>query len=190
MKLIVLDRDGVINEDAGDYITSAEQWQPIPGSIEAIARLSRAGYSVVVATNQSGLARGLFDLDDLEAMHAKMTGLVEEHGGKLEAVFYCPHHPDEGCKCRKPKTGMLDAIEAEFNTSLQGVPFVGDKLKDLLAGSAKDCAPYLVRSGRGKITEASLQSEGDMPGLSPRQVTVFDDLAAVAEALLSNQERE
>lgn len=188
MKLIVLDRDGVINEDAGDYITSAEQWQPIPGSIEAIARLSRAGYSVVVATNQSGLARGLFDLDDLEAMHSKMTALVEENGGKLEAVFYCPHHPNEGCKCRKPKTGMLDAIEAEFNTSLQAVPFVGDKLKDLLAGTAKGCQPCLVRTGRGQITEASLLSEGEMPGLSPKQVRIFDDLAAVAEDLLANKD--
>lgn len=186
MKLIILDRDGVINEDAGDYITSVDEWQPIPGSIEAIARLSRAGFTPVVATNQSGLARGLFDLDDLEAMHAKMAGLVEDNGGKLEAVFYCPHHPDEGCKCRKPKTGMLDAIEAEFNTSLQEVPFVGDKLKDMLAGSAKGCQLYLVRSGRGRITEASLISEGEMPGLSPTQVTIYDDLEQVVDALLSD----
>lgn len=183
MKLIILDRDGVINEDAGGYITSAEEWQPIPGSIEAIARLSRAGFTLVVATNQSGLARGLFDLDDLEAMHAKLTGLVEEHGGKLEAIFYCPHHPDDGCKCRKPKTGMLDAIEAEFNTSVQDVCLVGDRLKDLQAGLAKGCRLCLVRTGRGQMTEGVLSSE-----LSPEEcarITVFDDLKAVADHELS-----
>lgn len=194
MKLIILDRDGVINEDAGSYIKSVEEWQPIPGSIEAIARLSRAGYTSVVATNQSGLARGLFDLDDLEAMHAKLTGLVEENGGKLEAVFYCPHHPDDECKCRKPKTGMLDAIEAEFNLSLQDVVFVGDSLKDLQAAAIKSCTPCLVRTGRGRETEARLiagvAAEGDCPALSLEQVVIFDDLSEAVDTILAAGDEE
>lgn len=183
MKMIILDRDGVINEDAGDYIKSAEEWQPIPGSIEAIARLSRAGYTPVVATNQSGLARGLFDLDDLEAMHAKLTMLVEENGGKLEAIFYCPHHPDDDCKCRKPKTGMLDAIEAEFNTSVQSAWFVGDTLEDLQAALTKDCQPCLVRTGRGRDTEAQLAELLDTVDLE--RIRIFDHLDTVVSALLS-----
>ncbi len=183
MKLIILDRDGVINEDAGDYIKSAEEWQPIPGSIEAIARLSRAGFTPVVATNQSGLARGLFDLDDLEAMHAKLTMLVEENGGKLEAIFYCPHHPDDDCKCRKPKTGMLDAIEAEFNTSVESTWFVGDTLQDLQAGLTKGCQPCLVRTGRGQETEAQLTEMLDADDLG--QIRVFEDLDSAVTALLS-----
>ena len=187
MKLIILDRDGVINEDAGDYIKSAEEWQPIPGSIEAIARLSRAGFTPVVATNQSGLARGLFNLDDLEAMHAKLTSLVEENGGKLEAIFYCPHHPDEDCKCRKPKTGMLDAIEAVFNTSVQSAWFVGDTSKDLQAALTKGCQPCLVRTGRGRETEAELASFLDAAELE--QVRIFDHLEAAVTALLSEPEQ-
>lgn len=187
MKLIILDRDGVINEDAGDYIKSVEEWQPIPGSIEAIARLSRAGFTPVVATNQSGLARGLFDLDDLEAMHAKLTALVEESGGKLEAIFYCPHHPNEDCKCRKPKTGMLDAIEAVFNTSVQSAWFVGDTSKDLQAALTKGCQPCLVRTGHGRETEAELASFLD--ATEREQVRIFDDLEAAVAALLSEPER-
>uniref|UniRef100_UPI003139822F D-glycero-beta-D-manno-heptose 1,7-bisphosphate 7-phosphatase n=1 Tax=Marinimicrobium sp. C2-29 TaxID=3139825 RepID=UPI003139822F len=194
MKLIILDRDGVINEDAGDYIKSADEWQPIAGSIEAIARLNQAGYTCVVATNQSGLARGLFDLDDLEAMHAKLTGLVEAQGGKLEAVFYCPHHPDDDCKCRKPKTGMLDAIEAEFNLSLQDVVFVGDSLKDLQAGAAKGCTPCLVRTGRGRETEARLAegvaAEGASPALSLEQVVIFADLADAVDTILAAEAQD
>ncbi len=185
MKLIILDRDGVINEDAGDYIKSAEEWQPIPGSIEAIARLSRAGFTPVVATNQSGLARGLFDLDDLEAMHAKLTTLVEENGGKLEAIFYCPHHPDDDCKCRMPRTGMLDAIEAEFNTSVQSTWFVGDTLQDLQAGLTKGCRPCLVRTGRGQETEVQLAELLDPVDLE--QVRIFDHLDAAVTALLSEE---
>lgn len=186
MELVILDRDGVINQKRSDYIKSADQWQPIPGSIEAIARLSHAGYTPVVATNQSGLARGLFDLDDLEAMHAKMTRLVEAEGGKLEAIFYCPHHPDDNCKCRKPKTGLLDAIEAEFNTSVAGAPFIGDSLRDLEAALAKACQPWLVLTGLGQSTRAELtqrrQESGDQRF---DQVRVVPDLAGAVEQLQS-----
>lgn len=180
MQLIILDRDGVINEDRGDYIKGPEECQPIAGSVEAIARLCRAGYTVVVATNQSGLARGLFDLDALEAIHDKLSRAVEAAGGQLSAIFYCPHHPDEGCRCRKPATGMLEAIEAEFNLSVTDVPFVGDSLRDLQAAAAKGCRPLLVHTGNGTATREQLAGQpelADTPG--------FADLAAVTEQLLS-----
>ena len=186
MELVILDRDGVINQKRSDYIKSADQWQPIPGSIEAIARLSHAGYTPVVATNQSGLARGLFDLEDLEAMHAKMTQLVEAEGGSLEAIFYCPHHPDDGCKCRKPKTGLLDAIEAEFNTSVAGAPFIGDSLRDLEAALAKACQAWLVLTGLGQNTRAELaQRQRETGDERFDQVRVVPDLAGAVEQLLS-----
>lgn len=188
MALVILDRDGVINQKRSDYVKSAEEWQPIPGSIEAIARLSRAGYTPVVATNQSGLARGLFDLDDLEAMHAKMIRLVEAEGGRLEAIFYCPHHPDDGCKCRKPKTGLLDAIEAEFNTSVAGTAFIGDSLRDLEAALSKACQPWLVLTGLGRDTQTQLtQLQQETGDHHFDQVRVVPDLANAAEQLLSSQ---
>lgn len=162
LKLVILDRDGVINQDSDDFVKSAEEWLPLAGSIEAIAELSRTGHTVVVATNQSGLARGLFDLDDLEAMHTKMAQLVESAGGSVTAVFYCPHGPDDACNCRKPKAGLIDAIEAEFDTSAQGVPLVGDSLRDLQAGITKGCAPILVRTGKGQKTEALLGEHPDL----------------------------
>ena len=172
-KLVILDRDGVINEDSDAFVKSVDEWIPIPGSIEAIAELSRSGFTVVVATNQSGLSRGLFDLDDLEAMHAKLAQLVEEQGGSMAAVFYCPHGPDDQCNCRKPKPGLIDAIEAEFDTSAEGVPLVGDSLRDLQAGLTKGCLPILVRTGKGTSTEASLQQD-NIEGLG--SVQVFDTL--------------
>lgn len=181
MTIIVLDRDGVINYDSDAYIKSADEWIPLPGSIEAMAELSRAGYQLVIATNQSGLALGLFDLDDLEAMHAKMRALVEDAGGEITAIFYCPHGPDDNCRCRKPKTGLLDAIEAEFDTSLHGSYMVGDKLKDLQAALAKGCKPVLVKTGAGERTLQQLIREPDehLAGTA-----VFDDLAQFARFLL------
>ncbi|GAA6151412.1 D-glycero-beta-D-manno-heptose 1,7-bisphosphate 7-phosphatase [Pseudoteredinibacter isoporae] len=177
MKLVILDRDGVINHDSADYIKSAEEWQPIEGSLEAIAKLSRLGFTVVIATNQSGLARGLFDLDDLEAMHSKLTEMVETRGGNIAAIFYCPHGPDDNCSCRKPKTGLVDAIEVEFDVCAEGAPFVGDSLRDLQTGLAKGCQPILVRTGKGEQTLAKLAGE-PLSGLE--NTPVFDDLAAAA----------
>ncbi|RYY73767.1 MAG: D-glycero-beta-D-manno-heptose 1,7-bisphosphate 7-phosphatase [Gammaproteobacteria bacterium] len=189
MKLIILDRDGVINHDSPEYIKSAEEWIPIDGSIDAIARLFRAGFTVVVATNQSGLARGKYDLDDLEAMHEKLTRLVEEQGAELGAIFYCPHHPDDKCKCRKPMPGMVDAIEAEFNISAEGFYFVGDSLRDLQAAKTKGCKPILVKTGNGKKTllqlaEASLQT--DSPLILADDIHVFDNLAAATDFIIAN----
>jgi D-glycero-D-manno-heptose 1,7-bisphosphate phosphatase len=156
MKLVILDRDGVINQDSDAYVKSADEWIPIDGSIEAIAKLYKAGFTVVVATNQSGLARGLFDLDDLEAMHDKLTQLVIDAGGELGAIFYCPHGPDDNCNCRKPKAGLIDAIEAEFDVSASSVPLVGDSLRDLEAGLQKGCDPILVLTGKGEKMQPKL----------------------------------
>ena len=182
MKLIILDRDGVINEDSDAYIKSPEEWRPIPGSLEAIARLSQAGYRVVVATNQSGVARGLFDLDTLMRMHDKMHRLVGDAGGQIEAVFFCPHGPDEGCGCRKPKPGMFTEIGRRLMVELDGVPAVGDSLRDLQAAEAAGATPILVRTGKGERTLAQPET---VTGIA-----VFDDLAAVADHLLLNQEAQ
>lgn len=188
MKLIILDRDGVVNHDRDDYIKSADECVPIAGSIDAIVRLSKAGFTVVIATNQAGLAKGKFELEDLEAMHEKITGLVEENGGELGGIFYCPHHPDDNCKCRKPMPGMLDAIEAEFNTSVESSYFIGDSLRDLQAAVKKACKPILVRTGNGVRTLAQLAVPGlqtDSPVIDAEQVQVFDNLAAAADFVLA-----
>ena len=189
MKLIILDRDGVINHDRDDYVKSADECVPIEGSINAIVRLNKAGFTVVIATNQAGLAKGKFELEDLEAMHEKITGLVEENGGELGGIFYCPHHPDDNCKCRKPKPGMLDAIEAEFNTSVESCYFIGDSLRDLQAALQKGCKPALVKTGNGVRTLAQLTVpalQTGVPQVAPEQVQVFDNLAAAADFILAS----
>ena len=183
-KLIILDRDGVINQDSDAYIKSADEWQPIPGSIDAIARLSVAGYSVVVATNQSGLGRGLFDLDDLEAIHDKMRELVEAAGGHIAGIYYCPHLPTAGCACRKPAPGLLDAIAEDFSTSLAGVVFIGDSLKDLQAGVERECQPMLLRTGKGAGYESQLPDEVNE---QVRNAQVHDDLASAVDNFLDER---
>jgi len=178
MRLVILDRDGVINEDSDDFIKSPEEFLPLPGSLDAIARLKRAGYTVAVATNQSGLARGLFDEQTLEAMHRKLQDLLAPHGVRLDGIFYCPHGPDQGCDCRKPRPGLLKQICAHFDTPLSGVPVIGDSLRDLQAARAVDARPILVRSGKGRRTLA--RGEGLLG------VPVFDDLATAVDALLQD----
>ena len=175
MKLVILDRDGVINADSDQYIKSPEEWKPIPGSLEAIARLTQAGFRVVVATNQSGLGRGLFDMATLNAMHDKMHKAVNQLGGRIDAVFFCPHAQDAGCDCRKPKPGMLREIAARFNLALTGVPVIGDSLRDLQAASAAGARPVLVLTGKG---EQTLKSGG-----LPEGTEIHRDLAAAALAL-------
>ena len=160
MKTIVLDRDGVINEDSDHYIKSPQEWIPVQGSLEAIARLHNNGYRVAVATNQSGLARGLFDEFTLAKIHQTMCAQAEDAGGLIEGVFYCPHGPDEGCSCRKPATGLLQQIEAEFNSVLRGAFFVGDSLKDMQAAKAFEMQPVLVRTGKGRDTESRIIDAG------------------------------
>jgi len=178
MKIVVLDRDGVINQDSDDYIRSAEEFVPIAGSIEAIAKLSNAGFIVTVATNQSGLARGYFDSDRLSEMHHLLCSMVEEAGGKIDGIFFCPHLPTDNCDCRKPKTGLLEQIEREFACKLQGSYFVGDSLKDIKAAEAFGCLPILVRSGKGQLTEQSLMLEHETT------VQVFDRLSEAAQFIL------
>lgn len=184
MPLLILDRDGVINQDADEYIRRVEDWIPIPGSIEAIASLSRAGYRVAIATNQSGLSRGYFTLDELEAIHQKLCQLVENLGGQIAGIFYCPHLPEEGCACRKPAIGLLEAIGAELGESLEGVTFIGDSMKDLLAGQAAGCRPMLVTTGKGKDTWQALLA-GHPSLAKPRDIPVFADLASAARAILN-----
>ena len=180
MKFVLLDRDGVINFDSDAYIKSVDEWQPIPGSIEAIAALSQAGFEVVVVTNQSGLSRGLFGLDELEAMHAKMRALVEAQGGTIGGIYYCPHLPQDNCGCRKPQTGLLDAVERDYGCAVAGSVLVGDSMKDVELARRKHCRPVLVRSGNGAKTLAALCPGGD-------DVRVFDDLAAAAAAILGER---
>ncbi|SFP71552.1 D-glycero-beta-D-manno-heptose 1,7-bisphosphate 7-phosphatase [Pseudomonas borbori] len=175
MKLLILDRDGVINYDSDAYIKSLDEWIPLPGAVEAIARLSRAGWTVAVATNQSGLARGYYDQTALEAMHARLRQLVAEQGGELGLIVHCPHGPDDGCDCRKPKPGMLRQIATHYDTSLAGVWFVGDSGGDLKAALAVGCQPVLVKTGKGLLTLAQPLPAGTL---------VFDDLAAVASQLI------
>ena len=189
MKLIILDRDGVINIERADFVKSADECVPIDGSIDAMARLHQAGFTLVIATNQSGLARGKFDLDDLEAMHEKLTGLVEEKGAEIGAIFYCPHAAEDNCKCRKPLPGMIDAIEAEFNTAAEGCYFVGDSLRDLQAATVKGCKPLLVKTGNGLKTLEQLASpelQTDSPILQADQIPVFENLAAAADFIIAN----
>ena len=181
--LVILDRDGVINQDSDEYIKSLEEWHPIPGSIDAIARLSKHGFTVAVATNQSGLGRGLFTLDDLEAMHHRLCEMVETAGGHVAGIFYCPHTPEDHCDCRKPKTGLIDAIEREFNTSAHGAWFIGDTQRDLEVAIKKSCVPILVRTGKGKKTEQKLTAD---ISLQWHNVQIFDDLAAAASALIAS----
>lgn len=175
-KLIVLDRDGVINEDSDAYIKSPEEFIPIPGSLEAIARLNRAGWRVLVATNQSGIARGYFDRITLDRIHAKLARLLEPLGGHIEAIVYCPHGPDEGCDCRKPRAGLLRQLERQLGLSLAGVPAVGDSLRDLQAARAVGATPILVRTGKGERTLAKGEGLEDTP--------IFADLAAIVDELL------
>jgi len=157
--VVILDRDGVINEDSDDYIKSAEEWIPIPGSVEAIATLSKAGYTVAVATNQSGLARGYFDEYELARMHALMYELVENAGGLINALVYCPHAPDAGCRCRKPGPGLLEQLAETLNISLEGAWFVGDTEKDIDTALASQCQPILVLTGKGELTARSLSPD-------------------------------
>ena len=175
MKLVVLDRDGTINQDSDQYIKSPSEWKPIPGSLEAIARLTQRGWRCVVATNQSGIARGLFDMATLNAIHTEMHRAVAQAGGRIDAIFFCPHAADSDCECRKPKPGLLREIAARFDVELKGVPVIGDSLRDVEAAAAVGARPYLVLTGKGRQTR-------DAGGL-PKGTEVVADLAAIAVRL-------
>jgi len=178
MKLVILDRDGVINEDSDDYIKSASEWKAIPGSLEAIAQLCHSGYQVVIASNQSGLARKKFDIMALNEIHRKMANHLLQFGGSIDAIFFCPHGPRQGCECRKPKPGLLLKIAERLRISLNTVPVVGDKLSDIEAAKSAGARPVLVRTGYGQTLIDSSKLPEDVP--------VFDDLAAFADDLIGN----
>ena len=187
MKLIILDRDGTINEDRDDFVKSPEEWVPIAGSLEAIARLNHAGWHTVVATNQSGIARGLFDLATLNAIHAKMNRALAEVGGRVDAVFFCPHGPDDGCACRKPRPGMLTAIGERYGVALRETYAVGDSLRDLEAAAAAGCAPHLVRTGKGALLDdAALRA---IKKAVPYAV-FHADLASFAQQLIQRERHQ
>ncbi|HQT81143.1 MAG: D-glycero-beta-D-manno-heptose-1,7-bisphosphate 7-phosphatase [Ferrovum sp. 37-45-19] len=176
-KLIILDRDGVINYDSDKYIKSPEEWKPLPGSLEAIARLNQAGYQVVIATNQSGVARGFFDMSTLNAIHNKMIQALSQVGGRIDGIFFCPHSNEANCNCRKPKTGLFEEIARVFNISLKHVPAIGDSLRDLQAASLMQALPILVLTGKGEKT----LKQGELPA----NTVVENNLASAVEHLIN-----
>jgi D-glycero-D-manno-heptose 1,7-bisphosphate phosphatase len=177
MKLIILDRDGVINFDSDALIKTPDEWKPIAGSLEAIAKLNHSGYRVVVCSNQSGIGRGLLDMAALNAINDKMYRALAQLSGRIDALFYCPHPAEANCACRKPKPGMFEDIAQRFNTDLTGVPSVGDSLRDLQASAAVGCQPILVLTGKGRKTQAA--------GGLPENTRVYEDLAAAVRAIIA-----
>ena len=178
-RFVVLDRDGVINRESPDFIRSPEEWQPLPGSLQAISELSRAGFRVVVATNQSGVGRGLFSTATLTDIHDRMVHAIEASGGALAGIFVCPHRPEDQCDCRKPRPGLLRQIEAHFGVSLAGEPVIGDSARDLEAAHLVGGRAILVRTGNGVATERRLRAGTG--------VEVFPDLAAVVATLIAER---
>jgi D-glycero-D-manno-heptose 1,7-bisphosphate phosphatase len=187
MKLVILDRDGTINEDSADFVKSAEEWVPIPGALEAIARLNHAGWHTVIATNQSGLARGLFDMAGLNAIHARMNRELAALGGRIDAIFFCPHGPADGCDCRKPLPGLFVRIGERYGIDLQKIPAVGDSLRDVQAAASAGALPHLVRTGKGAaLDDAGIAAVcAQVPG-----TTVHADLAAFATHLLHDERQQ
>ncbi|MDM8561269.1 D-glycero-beta-D-manno-heptose 1,7-bisphosphate 7-phosphatase [Candidatus Parabeggiatoa sp. HSG14] len=179
MQLIILDRDGVINHDSDEYIKSPDEWQPIPGSLEAIARLNQGGYRVVIITNQSGLARGLFTLDDLNQIHSKMLKQLSNIGGTIEAIFFCPHGDKENCRCRKPRPGMFYDLNNRLSIGLVNVPAIGDSLRDLQAAKTVNAQPILVLTGKGQQTLINIKGIMDVP--------VYNNLATFVDNLLEGK---
>jgi D-glycero-D-manno-heptose 1,7-bisphosphate phosphatase len=178
-KLLILDRDGTINHDRDDYVKSPQEWEPLPGALEAIARLNHAGWHVVLATNQSGLGRGLFDMAALNAMHEKLHQQLAVVGGRIDAIFFCPHSPEDHCHCRKPLPGLFEQIGERLGLSLQGVPAVGDSMRDLTAAQTAGCQPHWVLTGKsaGLTLEQARQA-------APAGAFIHADLSACADALI------
>ncbi|MDD5028247.1 MAG: D-glycero-beta-D-manno-heptose 1,7-bisphosphate 7-phosphatase [Rhodoferax sp.] len=182
IKLIILDRDGTINQDSDEFVKSAAEWLPLPGALEAIARLNHAGWHVVLASNQSGLGRGLFEVTDLNAIHAKMHQMLADVGGRIDAVFYCPHGPEDGCRCRKPGPGLFEQIGERFGIDIRGVPAVGDSERDMEAAVSAGCEPHLVLTGKALALRGQ-----SLPPSFPPQTQVHQDLSALADFLLARE---
>lgn len=185
IKLVILDRDGTINEDSDDFIKSADEWKPLPGALDAIARLNHAGWHVVVVSNQSGLGRGLFEVSDLNAIHAKMHQMLAAVGGRIDVVFYCPHAPADECHCRKPASGLFEQIADRYGLDLKNVPVVGDSARDVIAGVAAGCEPHLVLTGKGAVYKGRV-----LPEIFPSHTRVHENLSAFADFLLSREEEQ
>ena len=179
MKLVILDRDGTINADSADFIKTPEEWTPLPGALEAIARLNHAGWHVVIASNQSGLGRGLFDVTALNAMHAKMNRMLAAAGGRVDAIFYCPHTAEDGCHCRKPEPGLFEQIGERYGAAMGDVHALGDSLRDVIASDTAGCQPHLVLTGKGEALRGQA-----LPHTYPASTRVHDDLAGFAAWLL------
>jgi D-glycero-D-manno-heptose 1,7-bisphosphate phosphatase len=184
LQLVVLDRDGTINVDRDDFVKSADEWVPLPGALEAIARLNHAGWHTVIATNQSGIGRRIFDIGALNAMHAKMNQALAQVGGRIDAIFFCPHAPEENCRCRKPLPGLVEKIGERYGLELAGLPVVGDSLRDLQAAAACGAAPHLVRTG--KSAELSDEQAAELARRVPG-TQVHADLAEFVEHLIQDQ---
>jgi D-glycero-D-manno-heptose 1,7-bisphosphate phosphatase len=184
IKLIVLDRDGVVNKDSPSFVKTPEEWIPIKGSLEAIARLSQAGYEVVIVTNQSGIGRGFFSADTLAKIHVRMVDYVQQHGGQIQSVLFCPHHPDDGCDCRKPLAGLYQQLADRLNINFSGVYSVGDSIRDLQAAKTAGARPVLVKTGNGKKT---LKEIADNTHIDLDGTLVFDNLATFTDALLKQE---
>lgn len=178
-RLVILDRDGVINHESDAFVKSPSEWQAIDGSIEAIADLSNAGFTVAVATNQSGVGRKLIDMPALEAIHKKMRQAVTDAGGDLGRIVFCPHHPDDNCDCRKPNPGLFNKLARQYGVPLNGVPMVGDSERDIVAARAVSGRPILVLTGNGERTAATLTAKDEI-------VETYSDLQAVAQQLIAN----
>lgn len=185
MRLVILDRDGVINQDSSDYIKTPEEWVPIAGSLEAIARLCRAEYRVVIITNQAGVGRGLYSLDTMNKINRRMFELMRQKGGEVDALLFCPHAPEFGCECRKPKPGMFVDLARRLKVNLAGIPAVGDSMRDMDAAIAAGAQPVLVRTGKGMETLREIQ-QGDDP--KHKEIPVYDDLASFVDHHLLNGE--
>lgn len=183
-KIVILDRDGVVNYDSDDYIKSADEWLPIPGSLEAIAKLKQAGYKIYIATNQSGIGRGLFSFAEFEKICEKMDILLHQHHGAVDGIFFCPHLPSDNCSCRKPKAGLLQQIEDEFAVSVANCWLVGDSLRDLEAGAIKNCQLCLVLSGKGRRTYRESQFNA-FNQQQAQPITIADNLAHFTTKLLA-----
>ncbi|GAA6137837.1 D-glycero-beta-D-manno-heptose 1,7-bisphosphate 7-phosphatase [Arenicella sp. 4NH20-0111] len=183
-QLVILDRDGVINRDSADFIKSPEELIPLKGSLEAIARLSQAGFEVVIITNQSGVGRGLFSADKLGQIHGRMIDLVRQQGGQIQTILYCPHHPEEGCTCRKPLSGMYSELGDRLGLSFKGVYSVGDSIRDLQAAKSAGATPVLVKTGNGRKSVKIIEKEAE---LDLGDTAVFDNLASFVDALLAKE---
>lgn len=181
MSFVILDRDGVINYDSDEYIKSPDEWHPIPGSLNAIAQLNRAGFKVLVATNQSGIARGYYDVPTLDRIHEKLMQELATVGGFIDEIFFCPHHPDDCCACRKPKPGLLYQIKTKYPVILQETFFIGDSLTDIKAAQIAGCLPLLVLTGKG---QASLEKHPEL-----LTIPAFENLARAVDYVLSWQRK-